>query len=159
MDHWTQAIYEVTGIPIDAEDLALVFADGQYWLEFHHVRVWPVGAHPDPQVVRAGIRAGLFQAMERRLAEGIPQVERLLEALDPDTAAQVTVSVVNATGSGAFLMEEADFERGWPHFLLRLTAAGFDVEVDLNPYLPDTPFELEELQRQADVILQVARAS
>ena len=57
---------------------------------------------------------------------------------------------------GMTYLETSGLERGWPHFVLRLSAGGFDVEVDLNPYVPDEPFDLDEVQRQAEVILQVA---
>ena len=36
---------------------------------------------------------------------------------------------------------------------------GFDVEVDLNPYVPDEPYELDEVTRLAGIILQVARST
>ena len=34
-----------------------------------------------------------------------------------------------------------------------------DVEVDLNPYMPDDPFDWPEVHRQASVILQVVPSS
>lgn len=160
MDDWTKAIYDATGIPLKEGDLTLAFNGGQWRLELHRYPVLPVGAAPDPHAaVTPAIRGALAQAMEQRLSEIVPQVRRLVEALGAERARDVTITVVNTEGGGACTLEGAAVERGWPHFLLRLSAGGFDVEVDLNPYVPDDPFDLDEVQRQADVILQVARST
>ena len=160
MENWVQAIYDVTGIPLKDEDLTLVQRDGQWWLELHRYPVLPVGVNPDPyKVITQETRKALARGMEQRLAENVPKVQHLIEQLGADRAQQIAILVVSTDERGSTPYPSADFERGWPHFLLRLSAGGFDVEVDLNPYVPDEPFEFDEVQRQASVILQVAGLS
>ncbi|MEN0064163.1 MAG: hypothetical protein AAGA48_18580 [Myxococcota bacterium] len=177
MDNWTQAIYDATGIPLDEGDLTLTVSGGQGVLALHHYPVLQVGADPDPHnAVTPAIRRSLAQAMEQRLAETLPQVRNLLEAQDARHAKDVKVTVVNPEAAFPLIRftapalsvldsalpppaEDGEAERGWPHFTLRLSACGFDVEVDLNPYEPDAPFDLDEVRRQVEVILQVVRSS
>ncbi|MEM6925996.1 MAG: hypothetical protein AAF602_03620 [Myxococcota bacterium] len=160
MDDWTQAIYDATGIPLNEADLTLSFTAGQWTLELHRYAVLPVGADPDPHgAITPSVRGALARAMEQRLSETVPQVRRLVEARDAERARDVTITIVNTEKGRVPFLESPTVERGWPHFLLRLSARGFDVEVDLNPYEPDAPFELDEVQRQVDVILQVARST
>ena len=160
MHDWTQAIYDATGIPLQEDDVKLAYDDGQWWLELHAIRVLAAGPSPDPRVVITPALHGLLvKAMEQRLSAIVPQVRRLVDQLDAEGSEKVDIAVVLADGAVSPHLDDHEFERGWPHFLLRLTAGGFDVEADLNPYAPDEPFEVHEVRRQAEVILQVARAS
>lgn len=158
MDAWIQAIYDATGIPLDDGDLQLAVHGDQGWLVLHGVEVVPVPADPDPrEVVTPAIRGALARAMGQRLGRVVPEVRRLLDVLDAARAGEVGVQVVDAEGSADSPLAHEGPERGWPHFVLRLSAGGFDVEVDLNPYVLDDPLDLDEVGRQAEVILQVAR--
>lgn len=160
MDKWIQAIYDATGIPLSEADLTLAFRERQWWLVLHRHPVLPVGANPDPhEAVTPAARAALARGMKLRLSETIPRVQRLLDAQDAERARDVEVAVVNAEGRRSLDANLTELERGWPHFLLRLSTGGFDVAVDLNPYVPDDPFELDEVKRLAGVILQVARST
>ena len=155
MDDWVLAIYDATGIPLDEGDLALAFVEAQWWLMLHRVPVLPVGDDPDPASVTASIRPALSSAMAERLSHNGPRVRRVLESMSADRAGEVAIEVVHSDGVDAQFVEGTEPERGWPHFRLRLSAGGFDVEVDLDPLVPDDPFDAEDLRRQAAVILQV----
>lgn len=158
MEDWIQVIYDATGIPLDEADLGLAFAEGEWALLLHGHHVVRVGAMPvAPTSMGPPIRGALATAMERRLAENLPRVREVVERIDAEGAGQVAVTVVNAEGSVDGCLAAVEGERGWPHFLLRLSAGGFDVEVDLNPYVPDDPVDWGEVRRQVEVILQVAR--
>ncbi|MEO0606400.1 MAG: hypothetical protein AAF211_33540 [Myxococcota bacterium] len=160
MDDWTQAIYDKTGIPLQEGDLTLAFEGGQWWLALHHHAFLPVGTAPDPHVaVTPTIRGALARAMKKRLSDSLPKVQRLVDALGATPDQAVTIAVVNTEEGAVPFLDDATSERGWPHFLLRLSAKGFDVEVDLDPYMPDAPFDPDEVQRQAEIIVQVARST
>ena len=157
MDDWVQAIYETTGIPLQEETLSLSKREGQWWLEFHSRPILPVGQTPDPyNTPPSEIREALSRGMKQRLSTSLPQVRHLLNTLASDSASNVEIFVVSDEEGGPTGLSDG-IDRGWPQFLLRLSAGGFDVEVDLNPYVPEDPFDLDELQRQAEIILQVAR--
>ena len=158
MDEWIQAIYDETGIPLNEEDLSLAFREGQWWLMLHRYPVLPAGPEPDASSTVDGFtRLALAHGMEQRLGESIPRVMALIEAVGGEQAANVTVSVAHTEGRGSLDSGNGEPVRGWPHFFLRLSAGGFDVEADLNPYECDDPFEWNEVEQQVGVILQVAR--
>ena len=158
MRHWTQSVYDATGIPLDEADVDVAFHDGQWWLVVHRQAVLGLGADPDSDTaVTPVIRAALALAMKARLSQILPRVQRLLEGLDPVVARTVVVSVVNAEDVPDPWIDTTEFERGWPHFLLRLSAGRLDVEVDLNPYVPDDPVDLGDVTRQAGVLLDAVR--
>ena len=160
MDAWTRVIYDATGIPLREEELTWVHRDAGWWLLLHGHPVLPVGADPSAVAVApAGLREALAEAMAHRLRASIPRARRLLEALDPTHAARIAITVVNTEAMGALDTDAQAFEGGWPHFGLRLSAGALDVEVDLDPYRPEDPFDPDELKSQARVILQVATAT
>ena len=159
MDHWIQAIYEATGIPLREEELELVFDKGEWWILLHDYPVLPVGSVPDPNIaITSMARAALAQGMMKRLSEIVPHIRDQIETLDAERAQDVTISVVNVEETASSYLESIELERGWPHFLLRLSTGGFDVEIDLTPYVPADPYDFDEVRRQAEVILQVARS-
>ena len=160
MDAWTQVIYDATGIPLREEDLTWVRRDARWWLQWHGHPVLPVDADPQAVAVApAGLREALAEAMAHRLRQSIPRARGLLDALDPTHAAGITIAVVNTAPMGALDPGAQEFEVGWPHFRLRLSAGTLDVEVDLDPYHPEDPFDPDALKAQATVILQVAKAT
>jgi len=160
MDNWIQAIYNKTGIPLNEDDLALEYNQGQWWLILHGYSVLPVGVTPDPnEAITPATRAAIAWGMRQRLSEIIPKVQRLIEALCPETARDIDITVVCAEGMESAHLDSNEFDSGWPLFLLRLSTGTVDVEVDLNPYVPDDPFDFDDVQRQAAVILQVARSN
>lgn len=160
MNSWTQAIYDITGIPLSDEDLAIEFRDGQRWLVVHDYPVWPLEADARPfQTVTPAFRTALAAAMTQRLSSIIPRVQRWLVGQNATQAQHVTVAVVYMEENDGPQLDDSDAQRGWPHFVLRLSTGGFDVEVDLNPYMPDDPFDWPEVHRQASVILQVVPSS
>ena len=160
MDNWIQAIYDATGIPLKEEDLSLAFREGQWWLVLYRYPILPIGTRPDPnEAVTSSTRTALAQGMEQRLSETIPQVQHLIKTLGKEQARFVAVAVVNAEERVSPYLDSTETERGWPHFLLRLSAGSFDVEIDMNPYVPEEPLDLDEVQRQANVILQVVRSA
>ena len=137
--------------------IRLMHRHRQWWLEFHSRPVLPVGQTPDPyNTPPSEIREALSRGMKQRLSMRLPQVRHLLNTLASDSASNVEIFVVSDEEKGPTGLSDG-IDRGWPQFLLRLSAGGFDVEVDLNPYVPEDPFDLDELQRQAEIILQVAR--
>jgi hypothetical protein len=154
MKHWTQAIYEATGIPVDEEDLALALRDGTWQLLLYQYPVLAVGSDPDPGMVTPAIGGALSRAMEQRLSKNVRRVQHLLESINARGARDVDIRVLNADGDVSYV-GGIESGRGWPHFVLQLTAGGFDVAIDLDPYTPDEPFDLEDLRQQAEVILQV----
>ena len=159
MDNWIQAIYDATGIPLKEEDLSLGFLEGQWWLALHGSPVMPVGADPAPhKALPTEIRAALTQGMIRRLSKTIPRVRHLIQALGGSLAQDVDIQVVYTETFSCPSLGKESVERCWPHFVLRLSVGDFDVEIDLNPYVPEAPYDLDEVHRQADVILQLARA-
>ncbi len=159
MERWTDAVYEATGIPLSEEDVRLVCRDGEWWLLVFGHPVRPLGPSPDPtRVVTPALRQDLARALQARLSWVLPRVLRLVESLDPVGAGQVTAAVVNAEDPQHPLAGPTDPERGWPHFGLRLSSGDLDVEVDINPYQPDEPVDLEEVARQASVLLQAVRS-
>ena len=158
MHNWTQAIYDATGIPLSERDLSLSYHQDQLWLVLHRCPVLPVGSALDPHdVITPAARTALAHGMVQCLSDTIPRVQHIIAELDAERAREVAVAVV--------CLEDGDMPqlntngRGWPHFLLRLSAGGFVVEIDLNPYVPAAPFERDEVRRQADVILQIARGN
>lgn len=155
MTDWPRAIYDATGIPLEEDDIIVAFREGHPWLMLHRHPVLKLRSGPSPDTASlTGLRGALAAAMERRLAESVPRVEQLLRTLAPEAAHHIQVAVVNAEGFPSLLGPPSE-ERGWPHFLLRLSALGLDVEVDLDPYTPDAPYDLQEVRRQAEVLLQV----
>ena len=160
MDNWIQAIYDTTGIPLDEEHLTLAFREEQWWLVFHGYPVWPVGVEADPfQTVTPAIRIALAAAMTQRLSEIIPVIRGQINEQSSEHSHHVSITVVNIAEMAITSMDDHELERGWPHFVLRLSSGGFDVEVDLNPYVPHDPCDPDEVQRQAAIILEVARTN
>ena len=158
MDQWTHAIYDATGIPLNEEDLSLALREGQWWLMFHRHPILELGAQPDPpETLDSALRPSLSLGMEKRLSEEVPKIQRLLHIMGAPPHPAIRVTVVNVEGRYAPMTAHAAPERGWPHFVLRLSAKGFDVEVDLNPYTPDTPYDIDDLRRQANVMFHVVQ--
>ena len=160
MNDWVQAIYDATGIPLEEEDLSLGLCGSLWWLELHRYPVFSIGDTPDRHASANLVkRKALIRGMEQRLSEILPKVQSLLEDFGGDRARSIALIVRCTEDSSAQSLPVSEFDRGWPHFSLQLSAGLFDVEVDLNPYVPDDPFDPEELERQAHIILQLVPRS
>lgn len=158
MEHWTDAVYEATGIPLAEADVAVVAREEHWWLVVFHQPVLALGT--DPAATRAVtpmLRPALVRALQARLSRVLPQVQRRVEALDPVRAGAVTAAVVIGEDPTPSLDGPQAPERGWPHVGLRLSVGALDVEVDLDPYDPDDPVDLDEVTRQAAVLLEAVR--
>ena len=144
MERWTQAIYEATGIPLSEEEVAVVPREGEWWLLVFRQPVLALGGSPDAtHAVTPALRSALAGALQARLSRVLPRVLQRVEAVDPVGACDVTAVVVNGEDPHQLLADAQGSERGWPNFGLRLSVGVLDVEVDLNPYQPEDPVDLQ----------------
>ena len=159
MERWTEAIYEATGIPLSEEQVAVVPRDGEWWLLVFRQPVLALGGSPDAtHAVTPALRPALARALQARLSRVLPRVLQRVEAVDPVGARDVTAAVVNGEDPHQPLGDPQGSERGWPNFGLRLSVGRLDVEVDLNPYQPEDPVDLDEVARQAAVLFAAVRS-
>ena len=156
MNDWVQVIYEATGIPLNEENLSLRLHDNSWWVELYRYPIFSIGDNPARHASLALVeRKALTKGMEKRLSETFPAVRNILRDLGGERADAISLVVLSTQDRGLESLSISDFDRGWPHFSLQLSAGIFDVEVDLNPYVPEDPFDPEELKRQAEIILQL----
>ncbi|MEC7241480.1 MAG: hypothetical protein VXW32_09595 [Myxococcota bacterium] len=156
MNDWVQAIYDATGVPLEEENLGLRLHGSTWWLEHFQYPIFAIGDTPSRHASIALVdREGLLRSMERKLSETLPSVRSLLKDLGGEQADAISLGVLCTQNRGPDSLPTSEFDRGWPHFSLRLSAGVSDVEVDLNPYVPEDPFDQDELIRQAEILLQV----
>ena len=156
MDQWTHAIYDATGIPLSEEALSLpsVMVNGGSC--FTGTRFWSSVPNPTPLKHSTRRYAQRCRSAWRSDSPRSPRFSASYTPWVPPHPA-IRVTVVNVEGRYAPMIEHAAPERDWPHFVLRLSTNGFDVEVDLNPYTPDTPYDIDDLRRQANVMFHVVQ--
>lgn len=159
------ALYDETGIALDADDLRF-YAVRYTWrltLGGHVVGAMNAAVTQPPDArafVRSlgGARRALSTAMQAWLSESVPGAMRIVRRVFTEGAERVSGEIVDASSiAPGFLSPDLGLERGWPHFVLRLYCGDLDVEIDANPYDPLAPFDLDDLHRQAKVLARATR--